>query len=161
MGRDFAFKASMAVRRAEEFRNIDFRNALRFLDVLIREDRLASEHDIDDVVYQIAAHLCRCATFRPLLAFAKYSEALTNVVRFITHTTTDVFKAAEVVRCLFTVLCKAKKEGVSLYDFGDASSLSLFVRREFQRETRWTGLYGYRCAAVVRSAHGKRPSECC
>ena len=66
VGRDFAFKAAQAVQGTAEFRNVDFRNALRFLDVLTRKGRLLNISDRDNVVRQIAAHICRCGTYPPL-----------------------------------------------------------------------------------------------
>ena len=158
VGRDFAFKAALAVQEQEGVKNIDFRNALRFLDVLTRQGRLLNEGEREAVVHQIAAHLCRCGLYRPLVVFAQYNRALTQVVWSIACTQDDVLKAADVIRHLFSVLAKAKSQGVCLYDTGDISDVSLFVRREFQRGSKWTGLYGYGGAAVIRLAHGKPPS---
>lgn len=144
VGRDFAFKAALAVEGQERFINVDFRNALRFLDVLTRQGRLLNDGDREAVVQQIAVHICLCGTYRPLVEFAQYSLALTSVVKFVACSGSDVFKTAEVIRHLLSVLAKAKSEGVSLYDSGDSSGFSLFVQREFQRENKWTGIYGYR-----------------
>ena len=81
VGRDFAFKAALAVQEQEGVKNVDFRNALRFLDVLTRQGRLLNEGEREAVVHQIAAHLCRCGLYRPLVVFAQYNRALTQVVR--------------------------------------------------------------------------------
>lgn len=161
VGRDFAFKAAQAVQGTAEFRNVDFRNALRFLDVLTRKGRLLNVTDRDNVVRQIAAHICRCGTYPPLVVFAQYSLALTNVVTFVTSSNMEFFKVTEVIRRLLRVLAKARTEDISLYDSGDVSGFSLFVRREFKREIKWVGAYGYPCTTALRLERGKHPLEYC
>lgn len=165
VGRNFGFKAALAVQGENTVRNIDCRNALRFLDVLTRQGCLATEHAVDHISQKIAAHICQCGTYPPLVTFAQYSIALTNVVRFVHGSATDLLKAARTVRHLLSVLAKAKKEDVSLYEHGDCTCLSVFVQREFQRGIRtvsrkgWAGLNGYPCPAVPTWGRDKYPSE--
>jgi hypothetical protein len=155
VGRNFAFKAALAVQGANDLRNVDVRNALRFLDVLSRQGHLANEPDINDVIHKIAAHVCQCGVYPPLVSFAQYNIALTNVVRFVQGSSTDLSRAAGTVRHLLSVLAKANKEEVSLYEHGDSTCLSIFVQREFRRGNRavtgkgWAGVSSYRlpCSA--------------
>ena len=165
VGRNFGFKAALAIQGDNGVRNIDFRNALRFLDVLTRQGCLANEQAVDHISQKIAAHICQCGTYPPLVMFAQYSIALTSVVRFVHGSAIDLLKAARTVRHLLSVLEKAKKEEVSLYENGDCTCLSVFVQREFQRGIRpmsrkgWAGLNGYPCPVVPRWGRGKHPSE--
>lgn len=167
VGMNFGFKAALAFQGGHEVRNIDFRNALRFFDVMLRQGCLASERDIKDVTHQIAAHICQSGTYRPLVMFAQYSVALTNIVKFMYGSCTDMPKVVEMVRRLLSVVAKAKHQAVSLYEHGDASVLSVFVQREFQRGTctarikGWAGLNSYYCAAQPKLGRGTHLSEDC
>lgn len=134
VGRDFAFRATVDVNASDERRCIDFRNALRFLDVLSRQGRLMTTHEVNEVVHQISAHLSRCGSYRPLSMFPQYSLALAKAVELVRCSSKRSLSVGEAVHCLLWALYKAKREDVSLYGRGALTCFSLFVQREFQRE---------------------------
>lgn len=165
VGRNFGFKAALAIQDENTVRNIDVRNALRFLDVLIRQGCLASEQEIEHIANTIAAHICQCGKYPPLVSFTQYSSALTSVVKFVHGSSTDVPRAASTVRHLLSVLAKAKRARVPLYEHGESTCLSVFVQRECLQGIRvstrkeWAGLKGCTYPAVLKWGRGIHPSE--